>query len=138
VIANTRSGPVRGVRVTGINTFKGIPYGANTAGEARFRHPKPPIAWQQPRDALEYGPACPQSDPSSAHRRLEEPESEDCLTLNVWTPGLRDGAKRPVMVWFHGGGLWRLSAAGDDQAGHHISRRGNVVMVSRGGSGTQL
>ena len=130
VLAKTRSGPVRGVRVTGINTFKGIPYGADTGGPGRFLRAKPPIPWRQARDALEYGPACAQSDPSSAHRRIQEPESEDCLTLNVWTPGLRDGGKRPVMVWFHGGGLWRLSAAGDSQAGHHISRRGNVVMVS--------
>jgi para-nitrobenzyl esterase len=130
VIANTRWGPVRGVRVTRINTFKGIPYGADTGGRERFRRPRPPLPWHEARDALEYGPACAQSDPSSPHRRIQEPESEDCLTLNVWTPGLRDGGKRPVMVWFHGGGLWRLSAAGDSQAGHHISRRGDVVMVS--------
>jgi len=130
VTAMTQWGPIRGLRDGGVNTFKGVPYGADTSAEGRFRRPRPPIPWRQTRDAFEYGPACSQSDPAAPRRRLLEPESEDCLTLNVWTPGLRDGGKRPVMVWFHGGGLWRLSAAGDDQSGVHISGRGNVVMVS--------
>jgi para-nitrobenzyl esterase len=130
VVARTRLGPVRGVRVDGINAFKGIPYGAGTSGEARFLRAKPPKPWTQPRDALEYGPACAQSDPTLPKRRVPEPESEDCLTLNVWSPALRDGRKRPVMVWLHGGGLWALSAAGEGQAGHSISRRGDVVFVS--------
>ena len=82
-------------------------------------------------DATAYGPAAPQSEPGAARgSRFAEGESEDCLTLNVWTPALRDGKKRAVMVWLHGGGLWRLSAAGDDQAGRQLSRKGDVVVVS--------
>ncbi|MEO5598138.1 MAG: carboxylesterase family protein [Novosphingobium sp.] len=131
VRALTRWGEVRGARLAGINVFKGIRYGAPTGGSGRFRPPMHPKPWVHPVDALSYGPACPQSDPSSASAsRFEEGESEDCLTLNVWTPGLRDKGKRPVMVWLHGGGLGWLSASGEWQAGHNISRRGNVVMVS--------
>lgn len=131
VMARTQWGQVRGANRAGINVFKGIRYGAPTRGSRRFRPPKHPQPWTRPVDALAYGPACPQSDPgSAAASRFEEGESEDCLTLNVWTPGLRDGGKRPVLVWLHGGGLGWLSASGEWQAGHNLSRRGDVVMVS--------
>ncbi len=128
-IANTTAGLVEGTVQQGIYTFKGIRYGANTAGAGRFMPPKKPAPWKGVKQALTYGPACPQTRPGEKSR-LPEGESEDCLTLNVWTPGLKDSARRPVMVWLHGGGLWRLSAAGDDQAGNHIAARGDVVMVS--------
>jgi para-nitrobenzyl esterase len=131
-IAPTRWGPVRGKRVGDVHVFKGIRYGADTGGANRFRPPREPTPWREPIDAFEDGPQCFQRDPleksPSAFTAL--PESEDCLKLNVWTPALRDGGKRPVMVWLHGGGLWRGSAAGDWQAGTALSRTCDVVMVS--------
>lgn len=82
--------------------------------------------------AFADGPMAPQLDPSSGGRTAEgaAAESEDCLTLNVWTPALADERKRPVMVWLHGGGLWRLSAAGAYQDGARFAANNDVVMVS--------
>ncbi len=127
--ARTRSGLVIGNRIGGALAFKGIPYGGSTDGANRFMPPTPPAPWQEPLRATNYGPASPQGDPDHP-RPGGEPESENCLTLNVWTPALRDGRKRPIMVWLHGGGLWRLSAAGDYQAGGNLAAHGDVVMVS--------
>ena len=113
VEADTAFGRVRGADYEGIKTFKGIPYGATTAGRNRFMPPLDPVKWTGVRDALEYGPSAPQREPgvqseSSALAVAAAglpAEGEDCLVLNVWTPGLDDGAKRPVMVWCHGGGF---------------------------------
>lgn len=126
-LVNTQYGPVTGRFANGAHAFKGIPYGASTAGKGRFMSPAPPASWKTPIDAFENGPASPQSRPGTTG---EQPESEDCLKLNVWAPALRDGEKRPVMVWLHGGGLWRSSAAGDFQSGHALAAKRNVVMVS--------
>lgn len=126
-LVDTQYGPVSGRFADGAHAFKGIPYGASTAGKARFMPPSPPAPWKTPLEALQYGPASPQRRPGTTG---EWPESEDCLTLNVWTPALRDGGKRPVMVWLHGGGLWRSSAAGDFQSGHALAAKRDVVMVS--------
>lgn len=111
-IARTRYGSVRGRRLDGVHVFKGIRYGADTGGTNRFMPPQPPRPWKGVVPAIEEGPQCFQIDHSRPNTRVELPESEDCLRLNVWTPGLRDGRKRPVMVWLHGGGLWRGSVAG--------------------------
>src|SRR3954470_17926 len=114
-IVETAAGKVRGTGSNGIAAFKGIPYGAPTSGVNRFMPPRPPAAWAGVRDALAYQAQAPQL-PGRPERRPElrtilgpadsSPESEDCLTLNVWTPGLgpsgaSNGAKRPVMVWLH-------------------------------------
>jgi para-nitrobenzyl esterase len=132
-VVATRYGRVRGATEDGIHAFKGIPYGAPTAGEARFRPPAPPKSWTGVRDALEFGPRCPQIDspPQAlwASWRVAEVESEDCLVLNVWTPGL-DGVKRPVMVWFHGGGYAVSSGSQRIYQGARLSRRGDVVVVT--------
>ena len=131
-LAATTSGQVRGRRMAGVHVFKGIRYGASTGGKNRFLPPRAPAAWNGIALARQDGPQCFQNDPFAKipndHHAL--PESEDCLRLNVWTPGLRDGKKRPVMVWLHGGGLWRGSAAGEWQSGTRLSARGDVVMVS--------
>lgn len=122
VIAHTRAGRVRGFFDAGVNTFKGIPYGADTA-RFRFRAAPSPEAWNGVRDALEYGPACPQP-------RADELTSEDCLRLNVWTPALRDGGKRPVMVYFHGGEFSSGSGSSPLCDGAQLCRRGDVVVVT--------
>ena len=138
VTAETSFGKVRGVDQNGIKTFKGIPYGASTAGANRFMPPADPAAWTGVRDALEYGHSAPQRDPSASPRAGEltvassglPPEGEDCLVLNVWTPAIADGRKRPVMFWCHGGGFSSGSGSSPDNDGTNLARRGDVVVVT--------
>ncbi len=138
VEARTAYGRVRGVDVGGIKTFKGVPYGASTAGENRFMPPAHPASWTGVRDALEYGPSAPQREPGGRANASPlavaaaglPPESEDCLVLNVWTPGVGDGAKRPVMFWCHGGGFVSGSGSSPVTDGTNLARRGDVVVVS--------
>ena len=139
-VVETAYGKVRGTTSDGIHIFKGVRYGAPTGGANRFMPPKKPAPWAGTRDALRYGNSAPQTNPNAKASGAERfapvggderpPESEDCLFLNVWTPGVNDGAKRPVMVWLHGGGF--LSGSGSDKiiAGENLSRRGNVVVVT--------
>ncbi len=129
VVAPTSTGSVRGSVVQGINVFKGIPYGANTAGKNRFMPPAKPAAWVGVRDALAWGPTAPQT--VGAPRRSEDPaETEDCLVLNIFTPAVGDGKKRPVMVWLHGGGFSTGSASRPITEGTNMARTGDVVVVS--------
>ena len=138
-IVNTQSGKVAGFVRNGIFGFKGIPYGAPTGAENRFLPPKPPIGWAGVRSSRQYGPVCPQ-DKGMGRFNDEEAfifqwndsvESEDCLRLNVWTPGPGNTAKRPVMVWLHGGAF--AAGSGHDLPafdGENLSRRGDVVVVT--------
>ena len=128
VTADTSFGKIRGVNSAGINTFKGIPYGANTAGKNRFLPPSDPAKWTGVRDALEYGPSAPQTDPAGTRRGL--PESENCLVLNVWTPAIADGRKRPVMLWCHGGGFATGSGSSQGTDGTNLAHRGDVVVIT--------
>ncbi len=138
-VVETPAGKLRGASAAGIHAFKGIPYGASTAGHNRFRPPQPPPSWAGLRDALAYAGHAPQS-PNRPKRRPEletilgpadtTPEGEDCLTLNLWTPGLGDGAKRPVMVWLHGGAFAYGSGNRAVTEGANLARRGDVVVVS--------
>jgi para-nitrobenzyl esterase len=134
VIAETSRGRVRGAYSDGIRTFKGIPYGAPTDGANRFQEAKPAVAWAGIRDAIAYGPMCPQEvgpRPSfAASWTTEQSMSEDCLVLNIWTPALRDHHKRPVMVWIHGGGYSRGSGANPVYDGTNLARKGDVVVVT--------
>jgi para-nitrobenzyl esterase len=104
------SGALVGAVDSDIRTFKGVPYAAAPVGRLRWRPPQPAAHWTQPRQATEYGPACTQFPPSGLtdifrYGAAPEPTSEDCLTLNVWTP--KGAVNAPVMVWIHGGsGRW--------------------------------
>ena len=122
-VAATRFGRVRGSVDNGVNVFKGIRYGADTT-KRRFMPPLPPEPWPDVRDALVYGPSAPQ--PS----RSNDKPNEDCLFLNVWTPGLRDGRKRPVMFYIHGGAYNNGSGSSPLYDGVRLCRRGDVVVVS--------
>jgi para-nitrobenzyl esterase len=138
-VIETSAGKVRGFVRNGIFTFKGIPYAGTTAGEARFLPPAAVTPWTHVRASMSYGPVCPQPVRGGwASDRLaflfdwdDGYPGEDCLRLNVWTPGTADRSKRPVMVWLHGGGY----EAGSSQElpsydGENLSRRGDVVVVS--------
>ena len=129
VVAETAFGKVRGEEVQGVKTFKGVPYGASTAGQNRFMPPADPAPWTGVRDALHYGPSTPQSDPAGTHAHVSA-ESEDCLVLNVWTPALKDGRKRPVLFWCHGGGFVNGSGSSPGTDGANLARRGDVVVVT--------
>jgi para-nitrobenzyl esterase len=134
LLATTKAGMVRGAVEDGIIVFKGIPYGAPPTGALRFMPPVPPAPWTGVRDALQFGDRCPQvSAPSSPAWRSwdrQTGESEDCLVLNVWTPALRDGRRRPVMVWFHGGGFTSGSGSDTVYDGARLCQRGDVVLVT--------
>ena len=138
VVAETAFGKIRGEEVQGIKIFKGVPYGASTTGQNRFMPPMDPMPWSGVRDALHYGPSTPQSNPgvpravsalSTASANLPS-ESEDCLVLNVWTPALKDGRKRPVLFWCHGGGFVSGSGSSPGTDGANLARRGDVVVVT--------
>ena len=122
-VAKTTAGAVRGFTDSGINVFKGIPYGDDTA-KHRFQAPVPPVLWTGVRDALEFGPMAPQGSRAAAGA------SEDCLKLNVWTPALRDGRKRPVLVYFHGGAYNNGSVNDNLYDGVRLCHRGDVVVVT--------
>ena len=121
-IAHLRSGRVAGQLEQGIHVFRGIPYGADTAPH-RFQRAVQELPWRGVRDALDYGPAAPQTS-------AEGPGSEDCLYLNVWTPALRDGGKRPVLVYIHGGAFSNGSGSSPLYDGTHLSQRGDVVVIT--------
>ena len=122
-VARTTAGRVRGYLDNGICAFRGVRYGATTAGR-RFQPPLPPTPWSEVREAVDYGPASPQQDQAAG------PTSEDCLLLNVWTPGLRDGGKRPVMVYIHGGAYSNGSGSSPLYDGVRLCKRGEVVVVT--------
>src|SRR5580765_2106089 len=122
-IAKTKYGMVRGYSENGINVFKGIPYGADTS-KTRFMPPLPPEKWKDIREAVEYGPSCPQRSGSG------EKVSEDCLVLNVFTPALHDKKKRPVMFYIHGGAYSGGSGSSPLYDGVRLCKRGDVVIVS--------
>jgi para-nitrobenzyl esterase len=138
-LVNTNSGKVAGYVREGIFTFKGIPYGDTTGGINRFMPPAKPKPWDGVRSSRQYGHVAPQSartgwanDEESFMFSWDDGiPGEDCLRVNVWTPGINDGKKRPVMVWLHGGGF----TAGSGQEllsydGTNLSRRGDVVVVT--------
>lgn len=122
VVAPTRSGRVRGTVHDGVHRFLGVRYGADTAPR-RFAPPLAPAPWHDVLDAVAYGPACPQPDG-------DEPASEDCLFLNVWTPDPTPRARRPVLVYIHGGAYASGSGSSPLYDGTQLAQRGDVVVVT--------
>lgn len=137
-IADTTCGKLRGRTEDGIHVFRGVPYGADTSGKNRFMPPQKPAPWTGTRDALTWGHVAPQPLPSSnydytnACQWATQPggKGEDCLVLNVWTPGLKDGGKRAVMFSIHGGGYSSGASHNPVFDGRALARRGNVVVVT--------
>jgi len=127
----TTHGRVRGAREGGILAFRGIRYAASVAGEGRWRAPRAPEPWAGVRDALHPGPAAPQlAGPTLEMLGLVPRETaEDCLFLNLWTPG-PGGASRPVLVWIHGGGFTSGTGALSVFDGALFARSGDAVVVT--------
>ncbi len=128
-VVYTSSGPVRGLVEEGIYVFKGVRYGAPPVGRLRFKPPVEPEPWTEPANAYRYGNRAMQGAGFQGGPADLPEVSEDCLFLNVWTPGL-DDMKRPVMVWLHGGGF--SSGSGSDYfcQGNNLAKKGEVVVVT--------
>jgi para-nitrobenzyl esterase len=131
-VVETASGKIRGGVVNKIYAFRGVPYGASTAGEGRFMPPSKPQPWTGVRDTTELGIRSPQlpggEPPEVLVMDRREPMGEDCLMLNVWTPGVR-GGKRPVILWLHGGGYATGSAGFIMYDGANFARKQDAVFV---------
>ena len=126
----TTAGTVQGREKNGLHDFRGIPYAAPPVGELRFRPPQPLQPWTGVRDATAFGPMAMQNQGTmeSLFGAPPRPMSEDCLTLNVWTPAC-DDAKRPVMVWIHGGAFISGTGATPWYDGRSFARD-DVVLVT--------
>jgi para-nitrobenzyl esterase len=137
-IAETRYGKVRGISENGVHRFLGIRYGADTGGTNRFQPPVRPEPWTGVRDAVEWGHVAPQALPTGGidytlsvqwHNRPGG-EGEDCLALNVWTPGLADGGKRAVLFSIHGGGYSSGAGSNPTFDGYALAKQDGVVVVT--------
>src|SRR4051812_47469243 len=132
-VANVRQGKLSGALAPDetIAVFRGVPYAAPPVGRLRWQPPQAPAAWSGERPAREFGARCPQ--PGRAVRSIgffpTEREDEDCLYLNVWTGSLDAMARRPVMVWFHGGAFYLGSGAVPLFDGAALARQGAVVVT---------
>ena len=134
-VVDTSAGKIRGLVIDKVNAFKGIPYGASTAGDRRFLPPVKPEGWTGIKDTLEWGPEAPQVSP---HGEIPEVRatipatgmSEDCLRLNVWTNGFGHNDKRPVMFWLHGGGFASGNGSYTIYDGTNLAKKRDVVAVT--------
>ncbi len=129
-IVEVKSGKIKGYTEDNLHIFKGIPYAEPPIGDLRFNAPQAKKPWDSTLDATKFGPCAFQG-----YTALEEvtgklqPESEDCLTLNIWTPAI-DDEKRPVMFWIHGGAFIMGGSRAPIFDGSALAQRGNVVIVT--------
>ncbi|MEO5586470.1 MAG: carboxylesterase family protein, partial [Novosphingobium sp.] len=124
----TGSGPVRGTKEGAVAVYRGIPYAAPPVGNLRWRAPQVPARWSMTRDAFAFSKACPQAG-GPIPGFPPEPQSEDCLYLNVWAPSPRAAKPRAVMVWLHGGGNINGSASVAPYSGYSLAAK-DVVVIS--------
>nr|WP_067055181.1 carboxylesterase/lipase family protein [Mucilaginibacter sp. L294] len=138
-VVDTTAGKVKGYTRNKIYTFKGIPYAESTAGANRFLPPVKVVKWEGVRNTLVYGPICPQKQNTGwfqpeygfLYQWIDGLHHEDCLRLNVWSPEIKDGKKRPVMFWMHGGGFTTGSSQEHPSYdGENLCHLGDVVVVS--------
>src|SRR5271157_2790480 len=129
--AQTRAGTIEGRQQDNLFVFKGIPYAAPPVGSLRWMPPEPVTPWDGVRPALDFGPVAPQVRVGGGIAGLSamEPQNEDCLYLNIWTPGL-DDHRRPVLVWIHGGVFNLGSGSQPAYNGSRLASRGDVVVVT--------
>jgi para-nitrobenzyl esterase len=125
----TNYGTLRGSCEDDLLVFRGIPYARPPTGSLRFAPPQPPDAWTGVRDAVTFGPSAIQAATAATGESIVAATSEDCLTLNVWTPATDDG-RRPVLVWLHGGAYLFGGGAEPMFHGASMARRGDVVVVT--------
>lgn len=116
-------GRIAGRVEDGVDVFLGIPYAMPPIGDRRWKTPEKPAPWVETREAVSFGPACPQTG------LLETETNEDCLTLNVWAPDTGSAVKRPVMVWIHGGGFNFGASSQPEYRGATLARQGVVVVT---------
>ncbi|SDA35587.1 carboxylesterase/lipase family protein [Sphingomonas sp. NFR15] len=127
-VVNIAQGRLEGTTTRGVSVFKAIPYAAPPVGDLRWRAPQPPRTWPGVRAATAFGPVCPQAPVGWAGHDLDR-TSEDCLTLNVWTPRMATVARLPVLVWFHGGGYTAGAGSQRTYEGSTLARQGVVIVT---------
>jgi para-nitrobenzyl esterase len=128
-LVTTTNGPVRGLERGGMKIFRGVRYAAPPVGDLRFKAPMTPEPWSEPADCTHSGPVAPQPEMPLATPDGPEPQSEDCLFLNVFTPACDDG-RRPVMFWLHGGGFTIGSGSSAGYDGTRFAAQHDVVIVT--------
>ncbi|NLA86567.1 MAG: carboxylesterase/lipase family protein [Clostridiales bacterium] len=152
-LANTKAGKLRGTYIDGVYRFLGVHYAAPPTGELRFLPPQPLIQWVGEKLAQRHEEKCWQTDePRMEDKEITTtkyfvsqqklmtgssdmgvgPQTEDCLALDLWTSGLHDGRKRPVMVWLHGGGNIAGDASANWHDGYNLAKKQDVVSISIG------
>ncbi len=129
LIVNTQSGPIQGKEKEGVLLFAGVPYAAPPTGSRRFKAPEPVEPWSEVRDATRFSPAAPQIASGGMTDRVQVAWDEDCLYLNVSSPGLDDKG-RPVLVWIHGGAYRTGQGAIPWYNGASFAKLGDIVTVS--------
>jgi para-nitrobenzyl esterase len=137
-VVSTTEGKIRGLQLGGVQAFKGVPYADTTAGANRFMPPAKCKGWTKVRECFELGHRSPQLlasfhgqvPPEVEAMDRDEPMGEDCLVLNVWTPGVGAGHKRPVMVWLHGGGFTSGSGGFIMYDGANLARKQDLVVIT--------
>jgi len=127
-IVESTTGKLRGYSENGLHIFKGIPYAQPPIDDLRFRDTVEKEAWEGVLEATEFGCIPPQPYiPESSIK--DHPQSEDCLTLNIWTPGC-DNENRPVMFWIHGGAFYYGGAPSPRYNGEFLSHRGDICVIT--------